>query len=170
MPRVLALPLLFVCVSCASTTPPPHVRTSGTPQDLAALAGSWNGSYASGSTGRSGSIEFTLSAETDSARGEVIMVPRRSTEMTHASNSPDRPNAAQTQIQGPTPIRIRFVRASGDSVMGALAAYDDPDCACQVHTTFFGLIKGDVIEGRYATVSSRTGESSGGDWHVKRKR
>src|SRR5256886_5468755 len=52
------------------------VPVGGTAGDMAALAGQWEGSYSSASTGRSGSISFTLSAGNDSAFGDVIMIPR----------------------------------------------------------------------------------------------
>src|SRR5256886_3075331 len=52
------------------------VPVGGTAGEVAALAGQWEGSYASAATGRSGSISFTLSAGSDSAFGDVIMIPR----------------------------------------------------------------------------------------------
>jgi len=170
VPRILTLLLLLGCVSCASTSPAPRVRVSGTPQDLAALAGTWSGAYSSGGTGRSGSIRFSLTAESDSARGEVIMQPRRSNNTMGATRQGGMPNTTTTLPQAPTPIRIRFVRASGDSVTGQLASYIDPECGCPLSTTFFGRIKGNSIEGRYESVSTSGGERSNGTWHVKRER
>ena len=66
---VLALAL----AACASSQTP--VPVVGARADVAALAGRWDGSYSSSTTGRSGSISFTLTARGDSAYGDVVMIP-----------------------------------------------------------------------------------------------
>src|SRR2546426_8162305 len=71
----ILIPMLAALSAC-TPTPPPPVPLAGTAKDVAALAGQWEGSYASAATGRSGSISFTLSAGSDSAFGDVIMIPR----------------------------------------------------------------------------------------------
>src|SRR3989442_15893302 len=67
---VLLLPALAACG--ASRSPVPLV---GAATDVAALAGEWVGDYSSVESGRSGSISFTLRAATDSAFGDVVMIP-----------------------------------------------------------------------------------------------
>src|SRR3989449_5796806 len=71
----ILIPMLAGLTTC-TPTPPPPVPLAGTARDVAALAGQWGGSYASAATGRSGSISFTLSAGSDSAFGDAIMIPR----------------------------------------------------------------------------------------------
>ena len=44
-------------------------------RDVALLVGEWSGFYESAETGRSGSILFSLGAESDTARGDVVMIP-----------------------------------------------------------------------------------------------
>src|SRR5438270_11912166 len=73
--RVLHVALVPLVTACGAARQP-SVPLTGTARDMAALAGQWEGSYSSASTGRSGSISFTLSAGNDSAFGDVIMIPR----------------------------------------------------------------------------------------------
>src|SRR5437879_12817164 len=73
--RALGAALAALVTACAAAHQP-SVPIAGTAGDMAALAGQWEGSYSSASTGRSGSISFTLSAGNDSAFGDVIMIPR----------------------------------------------------------------------------------------------
>ncbi len=67
------VPLAAVLTAChASRAPVPVVGTSG---DVSALAGDWVGDYSSPESGRSGSISFSLKSATDSAVGDVVMIP-----------------------------------------------------------------------------------------------
>src|SRR5205814_1297055 len=71
--RVPSVLLSLALVACgASRSPVPLVGTSN---DLSPLAGDWAGDYSSAASGRSGSISFTLRAATDSAFGDVTMIP-----------------------------------------------------------------------------------------------
>jgi len=69
-PIVLCALALDACG--ASRIPVPLVGASG---DVSALSGEWAGDYSSAESGRSGSISFTLRAATDSAFGDVVMIP-----------------------------------------------------------------------------------------------
>src|SRR5881394_3067730 len=76
-PRMLrtasfAIATLGLC-GCATNQPP--VPLVGRAADIAALAGEWVGEYSSNESGRSGSISFTLRAASDSAFGDVVMIP-----------------------------------------------------------------------------------------------
>ena len=73
--RTLHAALAALVTACAAAHQP-SVPIAGSTRDMAALAGQWEGSYSSAATGRSGSISFTLSTGTDSAFGDVIMIPR----------------------------------------------------------------------------------------------
>jgi hypothetical protein len=160
-----AIGVLFVvsvvAAGCAST--PAEVRIEGAPTELPALAGDWEGEYSSAATGRLGSIVFKLVAGEDHAHGDVLMIPR-------GSSDPYRPRGGG---EGPAPagasqlLTIRFVRAEGDRISGTLDPYWDPDCNCEVTTTFVGQVKGDTIEGTFT--SERTAGRVFGNWKVSRR-
>src|SRR4030095_5789996 len=157
-----ALLALLLSIRCATT--PAAVPVEGAPADLSALAGDWEGEYSSQATGRLGSIVFKLVPGEGQARGDVLMIPR-------GSNDPYRP---RTGGEGPAPagasqlLTIRFVRAEGRKVSGVLDPYWDPDCECEVNTTFVGTVRGDTIEGTFT--SERAPGRVFGNWKVSRKR
>jgi hypothetical protein len=163
MARAIGILFVFsvVAAGCAST--PAEVRVEGAPTELSALAGDWEGEYSSAATGRLGSIVFKLVAGEDHAHGDVLMIPR-------GSSDPYRPRGGG---EGPAPagasqlLTIRFVRAEGDRISGTLDPYWDPDCDCEVTTTFVGQVKGDTIEGTFT--SERTAGRVFGNWKVQRK-
>ena len=77
MTRVLRVSLLATTLgawACAGRPAP--VPLSGSLAGVQALAGAWAGEYTSDGLGRSGSLTFTLAAKGDTARGDVIMIPR----------------------------------------------------------------------------------------------
>src|SRR5688500_7811727 len=69
---VAAFGFAFIASGCV---PMPRVALDAMPADLEILAGEWAGEYESAALGRRGSIEFKLEADTDEARGDVVMVP-----------------------------------------------------------------------------------------------
>jgi hypothetical protein len=64
------------------------------------------------------------------------------------------------------------VRKEGGNVTGTLDPYGDPECSCQVSTTFQGkFIDAATIEGTYTTVPSKAGTGvTTGTWKVTRLR
>jgi hypothetical protein len=158
---VARISLVALTAACASA--PAEVRIEGAPTELSALAGDWEGEYSSEATGRLGSIVFKLVAGEDHAHGDVLMIPR-------GSSDPYRP---RTGGEGPAPadasqlLTIRFVKAEGGKISGTLDPYWDPDCNCEVTTTFVGQVKGDTIEGTFT--SERTAGRVFGTWRVQRK-
>lgn len=164
-PRFLRFPgmslVLSIAAGCAST--PAEVRIEGAPSEISALAGKWEGEYSSKATGRLGSIVFELVAGEDHAHGDVLMIPR-------GSNEPYRPRSGG---EGPAPagasqlLTIRFVRAEGGKISGTLEPYWDPDCSCEVTTTFLGEVHGNRIDGTFT--SERTAGRVFGTWTATRK-
>jgi hypothetical protein len=156
---------LMLAAGACSLAPAP-VPVLGAPADLRHLAGDWGGDYQGSATGRSGSIVFHLTASSDTASGDVVMIPRQARG----------PGAGQAPAMGiPVPrtgevLSIAFVRASGDTVSGRLRPYHDPECDCMLNTTFEGRIHGDVIEGRYTSMRAEGGPTQTGTWKVKRKK
>jgi hypothetical protein len=150
--------------ACATSQEPAPVPVIGGQRDMAALAGEWGGSYESGATGRSGSIVFKLAAGTDSAYGDVVMIPK------------ERRLPAQDPAQGlpiartPQVLTIAFVHTGAGTVNGRLNPYRDPECDCEVLTAFQGKLKGDVIEGEYTTTRVEGRDTVTGTWKVTRKK
>lgn len=168
MSRVLRVSRLVTFLgawACAGTPAP--VPLSGSLADVQALVGDWAGEYTSDGLGRSGSITFTLLASGDTARGDVIMIPR-------GLNQPLRP-ARETNdaLRGRAPavLTINFVRVAGDHVDGSLAPYSDPECDCTLYTSFAGRLAGDAISGSFVSLNAATGTMrQTGSWKVVRRR
>ena len=161
MPSVL---LIVVIAACGASRSP--VPIAGTASDLSALAGEWVGDYSSVESGRSGSISFTLRAATDSAFGDVVMIPAgqgrpllpwRGENMTGAG-----------QMSPSTVLTIRFVRVEAGHVNGTLDPYADPQTGERLFTTFTGELKGNTIAGTYTT-RLPSGETQTGRWSVQRR-
>jgi len=142
------------------------VLVYGEASNLHLLDGHWDGHYTSEDTGRSGGIFFDLTAEADSAVGEVVMFAPgrfRATDPSTAEGRP-RPNATHSQV-----LTISFVRAEGGMVSGRLSPYTDPDCGCTLSTTFVGELHGDRIEGTFVSFSHEHNHTNRGTWEVARQ-
>ena len=154
-----------LCFAACKTTPAP-VPVQASASDLQQLTGEWEGEYSSEATGRSGSIQFQLVPGENQARGDVLMVARGSTVPYRAATTTGREQAHP----GSQLLTIRFVNSTGGAVTGTLDPYHDPDCDCEVETTFSGKRQGDTIEGTFTSTSSRSAGRTGGRWKVTRKR
>ena len=133
--------------------------------DVQLLAGRWEGTYQSDETGRMGSIVFELKAGTDSAFGDVVMVPAR-------AELPPAPRAAQAIEPMPPPARvitISFVRCLAGEVSGHMDPYEDPDTHERVYTSFEGRLRGNTLAGTFVSVYQASDRRTGGTWSVARK-
>jgi hypothetical protein len=138
----------------------------GHADDLAMLAGEWTGEYSSTESGRSGSISFTLRAATDSAFGDVIMVPAgwgRPLMPWRGDGTPSAGQRPSTEV-----LTINFVRVEEGRVNGTLAPYADPQTGARLLTTFVGQLNGNTITGTYTTRFT-SGEAQTGRWTAQRK-
>lgn len=164
--RMLGFAAVMAALSGCGYTPPP-VPVRAEPDALAALVGEWAGEYGSSETGRSGTIVFRLEASTDTAKGEVVMVP--------AGWTPPPALERRDEVwwspgrRLPEVIPVFFVRAQGSTVSGELASYRDPVCGCTLRTTFTGRLEGDHIEGTFTSIHLEGGGAQGGWWRVERK-
>jgi hypothetical protein len=159
---VLALLALGGCQSQRAA-----ISIAAEPERLASLVGEWHGEYASPATGRSGSIVFYLAQGDDHAHGDVLMIPGSLS----AADRPSGRSAAAPVRPGPQILTIRFAQAEDGNVSGMLDRYWDPDCNCEVRTTFTGEIKGDRMEGTFVSLSGRPGVGrSTGWWSVIRRK
>jgi hypothetical protein len=137
----------------------------GESASLALLDGQWEGFYTSRDTGRSGGIFFDLTAEADSAAGEVVMFAPGRYQVPNPSMSEGRPQHDATHSQV---LTVSFVRAEGNMVSGRLRPYTDPDCGCTLTTTFLGELDGDRIEGTFISISHEHNHTNRGTWEVTR--
>lgn len=121
------------------------VEVRGADQELVKLAGDWDGDYKGNESGRTGTVTFSLQLGSHIAEGQVVM-------------------------SGSTPLRVEFIAIKGGQVKGTIAPYTDPNCTCQVETSFLGNVAGDSISGMFETKISQTGQIQTGSWSVTRKR
>jgi hypothetical protein len=146
-----------------SGAPSPAIPVRGPSESIALLAGSWVGDYRLADGSRRGSITFNLATGDSSATGSVVMVPVRANAPT-----PDQIGRPATE----QPLEVSFVRSQSGMVRGSLRPYTDPDCGCEVQTTFEGKLSGNSIEGTFTirpvTVSTDHVTRSG-RWSVTRK-
>ena len=168
--RFVSLTAAAVLVSCA--TSPTPVPVIGPATDLNALVGEWSGDYSNPETGRSGSIAFSLKAGKDTAVGSVVMIARENNQQQITTGAPvDRP-VVRTSVAGGSSevLTIRFVRMEGSHLVGTLDTYRDPDCGCELTTTFHGqFTAAGTITGTFTSTGSTMGHlPSSGRWTVRR--
>jgi hypothetical protein len=159
------IPAALFFWSCTSSTNP--VKLYGEKVDLNLLEGEWKGDYFSKDTGRSGIIEFTLTAEKDKAIGDVIMIPRGSEEPYRQSILREK---ADADTQFPKFLTIQFVEVFGGKIRGELTPYWDPEMQRRLFTTFEGELKGDSIEGTFESQIEQSPIYFYGQWRVFRKK
>lgn len=152
---------LAASLACAST--PETVPLVGSPGDVSSLVGEWSGEYDGGSSGRSGNIVFVLRSATDTAHGDVMMIPRA-----YGEQASPQGQRAPLALRSGQVLRIAFVRIAGGAVSGTLDPYTDPDCRCTVQTTFTGTVRGNTIEGTFVTRGSQLPREQTGRWRVTR--
>jgi hypothetical protein len=157
--------VLLAALGLAScSTAPKPIPVFSAPSDASKLAGTWEGEFSSQETKHHGSIRFELSANSDSAYGDVTMVDDGSRHQI----GPRETNATGSETTVQT-LSIGFVIAQGDSVYGAMQPYADHD-GTTLLTRFSGRWRGDEIEGLYFTQNTRTSALMTGEWSVKRKK
>jgi hypothetical protein len=158
-----ALAAMACAWGCSSSkNPAPAVPVAGDRSDISTLAGRWEGEYHSEATGRSGSIVFELKPGDTVARGDVLMVPQGARTKL--------PGTSETLRTMPQVLSISFVSTSGGVVRGTMDPYRDPDCDCEVQTTFVGRLSGNAIEGTFTTTPSGAGPITTGRWSIARKK
>ena len=164
------LPLAALLTACGSSRA--HVPMVGASGDVSALSGDWVGEYSSPESGRSGSISFSLKAQSDSAVGDVVMIPTGLGSPLSPWQPDNTVNTANpnpgTQAPPSKVLAIRFVRVESGRVSGTLDPYADPQTGARLITTFTGELKGNTITGTYTTQLPGGGTQTG-RWSVERK-
>ena len=154
--------VVAVAITATCRARPTPVPVAANDADLGRLAGEWSGSYEGDATGRSGSIVFHIRAGSDTAFGDVVMVPRplNIAGIDHA--------AAARRADAPRTLAIHFVRISGDTVRGRLEPYPDPETGAMLVTTFTGWLRDlRTFAGTFVTTGAGGGPQ-GGRWKVTR--
>jgi len=156
---------LFVALAACHYNPSP-VPLEGPSNDIARLAGTWDGDYASAESGRSGSITFTILAGRDTAFGDVVMIPEHGPAFAAADavTQEHRAHAQSAEL-----LRVTLIRVQGGTIRGELEPYIAPDCQCTVTTVFRGSVNGDRIDGQYIT-RGPNGLLQEGRWRMERRR
>ncbi|HEX6091461.1 MAG TPA: hypothetical protein VFZ13_14995 [Gemmatimonadales bacterium] len=155
---------LLLALACAGTPAP--VTVVGTETDLASLDGSWSGEYWGSGSGRSGSIVFEVRADSHSATGDVVMIPKGANRPLHRIHDA---NVSEASIPTSQLLTIRFVRIAEGRVSGELDPYHAPDCDCALLTRFLGTLRGDTISGTYETSGEHSRDRATGEWRVVRR-
>ena len=137
----------------------------GGQDDLARLAGTWKGTYASDAAQRAGTIVFSLEAGADTARGQVEMIPSGWGQARKEKAEKD----PATRSDLLHTLKIRFVRIEGHRIEGMLETYHDPDFGGELETTFLGTLSGDRIEGTYMAREVKGDRVHTGYWQATRK-
>ncbi len=157
---------LAIALSNACASAPPAAVLDAAPNDVAALVGEWHGEYSSSESGRHGSILFVLRPGSDSAYGEVLMVPAN-------YRAPRNAAEASEQIRNPLPqvLTVAFVHAEGGTFSGRMEPYRDPACGCPLNTVFTGSITSPgEIKGTFTTTGSALHPTQHGEWSVRKVR
>ena len=157
--------LSIVAAACHSAPSLP-VPVTGPPSAIRALAGEWDGSYEADDGSRTGTIDFHLRAGSDTAFGDVVMIPRG---WKRRITPEDRPAAQIRDVVPPRTLTIRFVHVGEDHVSGELDRYRDPDCGCLLRTVFDGRLVGNRLSGRYLSYHEAGGPPVSGTWQAVRK-
>jgi hypothetical protein len=155
-----------LALGCVLRTPKTEV--SADDFDLAPLAGKWTGEYTSQESGRTGDVSFVLRAGEVAASGRIEMIARESENASIAAYRPMVDGGLGVPVK--QLLTIHFVRKEGNTVIGLLDPYIDPDCVCKVTTTFQGaFVDSRTIEGTFNTFSAELSHiPNGGRWKVTR--
>lgn len=167
MPGKLSPLILVALLGCHSAMP--TVAVQGERDDVRAMAGMWEGSYESEQNGREGTIQFELRAAGDTARGEVLMLPAAQADYQYQGSAPRGQQNDARPVRTPALLPIKFVRFRPEQVLGTLDPYTDPDCNCEVTTSFIGSIDGNEARGVFA-IRGRGTWLAYGEWRAHRVR
>ena len=110
-----------------------------------------------------GSIVFNLRAGTDTASGDILMIPA------NADPGTQMPREVDASRRPPQLLQLSFVRCEGSAVTGWIEPYTDPDTGEKILTTFDGLLDGDRIEGTFVSYGELSNRRTTGTWKVLRK-
>jgi len=157
MKRKTLLALATAAFLACSSNPKP-ISMMGSPEDISLMVGSWIGTYEAEDGNRSGTIQFELDRDEDTASGRV--------EMYFGVFDPASPIEQQDVVS--IRLAISFIQLGSGFVSGRLSPYLDPTCECMIETLFQGKLLGDVIEGTFSSHGTNQRLLRSGSWKVIR--
>ena len=152
----LLVSLAGVLLACSSSPKP--IAMMGSDEDIDRMVGSWMGTYEADAGDRSGTIQFELDRDADTATGQVVMY--------FGVFDPARPSEEQ-DVQS-LRLAISFIQLGDGFVSGRLSPYLDPTCECMIETLFQGKLINDVIEGTFSSHGTSERLLRSGTWKVIR--
>jgi len=150
------VPLVAALLACSSSPKP--ISMMGSDEDISRMVGSWMGTYEAEDGIRSGTIQFELERDADTASGRVVMY--------FGAFNPTLP-ADQQEVQS-LRLAISFIQLGDGFVSGRLSPYLDPTCECMIETLFQGKLTKDVIEGTFSSHGTNERLLRTGKWKVTR--
>jgi len=155
-PAIVATLAASALLACSSNPKP--ISMMGSPEDIEQMVGSWIGTYESESGDRSGTIQFELAKDADTASGSVVMYLGKI----------DPAHPAESRRVRSLRLAISFIQLGHGYVSGRLAPYFDPSCECMMETLFQGRLEGDTIGGTFSSHGVSEDLYREGTWSVNR--
>lgn len=143
---------------------PSPVLVHGAAADIAALGGSWEGTYVGKQSLRSGTIQFMIRPGKDTAFGDVLMENGAESQLVAVDAAT---GEHYRHARSPQLLMIHMVAIHDGLVEGILEPYIAPDCQCIVNTVFRGRRAGEEIAGDFTT-RGPFGLLQSGTWSVRR--
>ena len=163
MPRSLSRAAALLVLAAACSVQPAPQPTPSQPADLAALSGSWVGEYSNSETGRSGSISMSLRSWSDSAAGDMVLVPNGAPPLLAVDVAGHVARGLSAEV-----LRLSFKQVTGGMVEATVEPYFSPDCACAVTMVLQATPAKNLIAGEFVLSSTR-GVRQQGRWSVERQ-
>jgi hypothetical protein len=158
-PALLATVLL---TGCGHRLPPAPVPPN---LEIQRFEGVWKGEFQNGLTGRIGIIEFALSPDNGTARGDMAL---------SGSAIPNQcGNSVQATVRGEASDRLVLIVEHGWAARidsnSHLERSRDPEQRCLLDTWFEGAVNSDTLGGKYFSRLSGGDTLLMGEWWVVRR-
>jgi len=154
----MTLSVLIAAALLACSSNPKPISMMGSPEEISHMVGSWIGTYNADDANRSGTIQFELERDAETATGLVVMYFG----VVDPATPPE-----QQEIQS-VRLAISFIQLGDGFVSGRLSPYMDPACECMIETLFQGKLDGDTIEGTFSSHGVNQHLLRSGKWTVQR--
>jgi hypothetical protein len=161
--RLRPVAAMAALVAGCSYNPSP-VPLEGPASEIAALGGTWEGTYVGRESQRSGTIQLTITPGKDTAFGDVLMESPSDRQIIAADVAS---GEHFRHSRSPQLLLIKLVAVHDGMIEGMLEPYTAPDCQCVVNTIFRGSRTGERIAGEFVTRGA-FGLYQTGTWQVRR--
>ena len=157
-----------IMVGCAAFETPAIKEVSGTTYDVAQLTGTWEGSFVSTATKRSGIITLDLNQVANKEVGSITLHYQKKHPKVHA---PKGHNVKKTGTYTKSkPLSVEFMAIEDGKISGTVTPYSDPVFLGKtVFSTYEGKVTGNRIEGTYTSRIGQNGNLFTGSWWAVRK-